>query len=221
MTTIITRLYPDTASAEKVTAQLAEAGMPDRIVDVIAPSDSASEDMAAARVDATAAAAYGDHLTGSRRLVVVRAPFNPIGAARRASEIVDTVSSLDVGLTKEDRHIEEQVASDLLIDLKIMRSHPHMGSTDLDKPGWSTNRGLMSHKFGLRVLSKPKKRSSANSKGGSNFPMGKKIIRSTKHSVIEGGGHPFSNALGIPLLSFRNRVPTSAGKGTITNPDVS
>ncbi len=204
MTTIITRLYPDTASADQVTAELAAAGMPDRIIDVIAPSDTAMADMRAARVSEDAAAAYAEHMSGARRLVVVRAPFNPIGAARRASEIVDTVSSLDVGLAREDRYVEEQVASDLLMDLKIMRSHPHMGSTDLDKPGWSTNRGLMSHKFGMRVLSKPKRRSSASSRGGNNFPLGKKIIRSRKHSVIEGGGHPFSNALGMPLLSFRN-----------------
>lgn len=204
MTTIITRLYPDSESAGQVHAALKDAGMPDSIMDMIAPSDTAKADIQAARVTDASAAIYADHLSGDRRLIVVRAPFNPIGAARTAIGIVDSVSSLDVGITKEDQYVAEQVAGDLLMDLKIMRSHPHMGSFDLDKPGWSEGYGLISHKFGLRILSKPKARNSANSRGGNNFPWPNKIIRSRKHSVIEGGGLPFSTALGIPLLSFRN-----------------
>lgn len=203
MTTIITRLYPDTASTDAVVGELKSAGVPDSIMDVVAPSDNAHADMAGAGVSQSKAAAYGEHLTGNRRLVVVRAPFNPIGAARRIMGIVDSTSSLDVGLEKEDEYVSVQPHGNMLMDLKIMRSHPHMGSTDL-KPGWSAGYGRISHKFGMRILSKPKARTSASSRGGNNFPFGKKIIQSRKNSAIEGGGHPFSNALGIPLLSFKS-----------------
>ncbi|MGR3500897.1 hypothetical protein [Pseudaestuariivita sp.] len=222
MTTIITRLYPDTASADQVAASLSDAGVRQADMDVIAPSDTARAEMAAARVADDKADAYNDHLSGSRRLVVVRAPFNPIGIARRAMGIVDGTSSLDVGLASEDQYIAETADHDLFNSTSILKDHPLMLSSDMARPGWSQRKGLQSAKFGMRMLSKRKKKTSASSKGGNNFP-GKKIIRSSKHSVIEGGGHPFSNALGIPLLSYKvSSIPGDKTiQGTITKPNVS
>ena len=100
MTTIITRLYADDATAQSVVAALVRGGIDADSITVFHSADAAT--LKAARVDATAAAAYAAALIGGRALVLAEVGFNPIGAARKAIKIVGRTPSVDLGLAEED-----------------------------------------------------------------------------------------------------------------------
>lgn len=127
MTTIITRLYPDVATAQAVVAALAAKGHTPDTIDIITSGEAAG--LKAARVGASAAAAYGPALTGGKALVVVRAPFAPIGTARSAMRIVNATPSIKVGLEDEDEYIREDpvvmVRDRVLPPGTFFMSNPH------------------------------------------------------------------------------------------------
>jgi hypothetical protein len=110
MTTIITRLYPDLATAQGVVAALQANGHAASTIDIITQSGDgdAAARMRGARVPAASAAAYGPGIAKGAALVVVRAPFAPMGAARDAMKVVNRTASIDVGLEDEDVYIREQ-----------------------------------------------------------------------------------------------------------------
>jgi hypothetical protein len=83
MTTIIIRLYADAAAAQGVVAALLAEGHSPATVQVITKDGarSAADRMHAARVGATAARAYAGPVGEGRALLVVDAPFAPMGTA--------------------------------------------------------------------------------------------------------------------------------------------
>ena len=109
MTTIITRLYSDVAAAQAVVSALSGKGQNPCTIDVItkdgatAPADR----MRAARVPSASAAAYAPGIAEGRALLVVSAPFAPMGTARRAIMTVNRFPALSVGLADEDVYIRE------------------------------------------------------------------------------------------------------------------
>jgi hypothetical protein len=124
MTTIITRLYQNTAAAQAVVNALLESGHDQDSIDVIA-RDGASDvmdRMRQARVSPTAAAAYADHIGTGRALLVVRADFNPVGAARNAMKVTARFPSIDVGLHDENEYIREQPNPEM--HNSVLRGHP-------------------------------------------------------------------------------------------------
>jgi hypothetical protein len=102
MTTVISRVYKDASAAKKVTAALAEAGFPEPTYEVITAGDGAAEAMAAARVPEGDVEAYAAALTGKAAMLVIRAPFMPLGAARKAIELANAVESLTVDVKSQD-----------------------------------------------------------------------------------------------------------------------
>jgi hypothetical protein len=108
MTTIITRLYESDASAQAVVSGLAEAGFPEKTYETIDNSGNPVADMEAAGVDADAAAAYAAKMGQGNKLVVVRAPFVPFGAAREAMRIADSEPAMDAGVSNENVLIREE-----------------------------------------------------------------------------------------------------------------
>ncbi|MGL6208227.1 MAG: hypothetical protein ACRC14_00150, partial [Paracoccaceae bacterium] len=86
MTTIISRLYSDRAGAEAVAGALHAAGHDADTVHILTGGGTAA--MKAARLSPAAIAAYSKAMTGGQALLVVQAPFNPVGAARSAMKIV-------------------------------------------------------------------------------------------------------------------------------------
>lgn len=107
MTTIITRLYADKATADTVAAALVSGGLKADTITVIGHADAAA--MKAARVPADSAAKYGAAMTGAEALLVVEAGFNPVGAARKATKIVNRTASIKCGVYDEDAYIIESV----------------------------------------------------------------------------------------------------------------
>ena len=180
MTTIITRLYSDVATAQAVVAALAHNGHRPSTIDVITKDGpvSAADRMRAARVPSASAAAYAPAIAEGRALLVVRAPFAPMGTARNAIMTVNRTPALLVGLADEDVYIREEPKVDttgklypgttfFMSNPYRSASHAHiLGSNPISpsKPRTSAIRGgaYMSTKFWPgKLLSAPKVRDSA------------------------------------------------------------
>lgn len=208
MTTIITRLYKDLATAQGVAAELAAAGHDADTIDVIGRDGAGTAEarMAAARVPKASAAVYASGIAKGNALLVVRAPFAPMGTARHAIRVVNRTAAIDVGLADEDVYIREQPKLEktgtVLHGTVFFMSNPHrrlphghiLGSNPIiaSKPRTSAIPGgaYMSTKFWPgKLLSAPKERTSA--------------IR---------GGMLISSIFGIPTLSgdtpSRELIPT-------------
>jgi hypothetical protein len=196
MTTIITRLYQDLATAQGVASELTSAGHLAGNIDVISrDGDGAAETrMLEARVPKDSAAAYAPGVANGAALLVVRAPFAPIGTARHAIKVVNRTPAINAGVADEDHYIREEPKLEktgkLLPGTVYFMSNPHrtamhghiMGSNPISpsKPRTSAiaGGGYMSTKFWpMRLLSAPKERTSA-----------------------AGSGFLFSSLFGIPTL---------------------
>jgi hypothetical protein len=159
-----------------------------------------------AMVSASAATAYGGPVGEGRALLVVNAPFAPMGTALNAIRTVNRFPSIDVGLDDEDLYIREepdvQLEGRVLTGRRFYMSNPNMrlpmghilGSKPIihSRPRTSAIRGgaYMSTKFWpMKLVSKPKKGASA--------------IRGT---------WLFSSLFGLPMLitrwAPREEVPT-------------
>lgn len=196
MTTIITRLYPDLATAQAVSAALTARGHDAATIEVITSrGDGSVEDrLQAARVQAASAAAYAPGIAKGGALLVVRAPFAPMGTARDAIRVVNRTPALNVGLEDEDVYIREQprvdIAGKVLPGTTFFMSNPYRSSTH-------------GHIFGKNPIIESRPRTSAI-RGGAYmskmfWPM--KLVSEPKErtSAIRGG-FLFSSIFGIPTV---------------------
>lgn len=192
MTTIITRLYPDAATAQSVVAALTAKGHLPENIDIIGSGEAAR--LRAARVSAHAAAAYGPALTDGRALVVVRAPFAPMGTALSAMRIVNATPSIKVGLADEDEYIREE--PDVIVKDRLMPP----GTFFMSNPHRSLPRG---HILGSDPIIRGRRATSAMAGGGyistKFWPM--KLVSTGRqaHSAMKGGWL-VSSLFGIPTL---------------------
>ncbi len=124
MTTIITRLFEDNGAAQQAVNDLLGRGHREDYIDIITRDGSGAltERIRAARVGPSAAAAYASHVSQGRALVVVQAPFNPIGAARHAMRVLDGHPSLKIGVANENEYIREDAQVEL--SGSVLRDHP-------------------------------------------------------------------------------------------------
>ncbi|MFN5996909.1 MAG: hypothetical protein ACK47C_15070 [Paracoccaceae bacterium] len=208
MTTIITRLYPDVATATSVSAALQSSGHDPSTIDVItrAGDGSVSDRMKAARVMAPSAAAYAPGIEKGGALLVVRAPFAPMGTARHAIKTVNRTPSLKVGLADEDVYIREQPT--------IARSGSVQSGTVfyMSNPHRNLSHG---HIMGQNPISPSKPRTSAIAGGAYMskmfWPM-KLVSTGRQASSAISGGYLFSSMFGIPTLignlPSREMIPT-------------
>lgn len=158
MSTIVTRLYEDPANADAVVATLKAEGFPEDCMSVVEQRSrrSAQDMIEEAGVPSDVAQQYAQHLSANRALLVVRAPFVPFGAARRAIEVADTYPAFDAGVANQNINIPEEPNPDLF--LSILPSHRLFLTNMLDVRNDLKPRGF-SRVFGIPMLSeKPKKR---------------------------------------------------------------
>jgi hypothetical protein len=109
MTTIITRLYADPATAQAAARDLEGRGHSASYISILTRdgAGSAVERMRGLRVPGAAAAVYAPRIGQGAALLVVTAPFAPIGTARHAIRTLRRHPALDLGLADEDTHIRE------------------------------------------------------------------------------------------------------------------
>lgn len=160
MTTIITRLYPDAVTAQAVVAALLGYGHDQDTIDVIV-KDGASDlmdRMRTSRVGPDAAATYTKHMVGNNNaLLVVRAGYNPVGAARNAIKVAARYGSVDVGLDDENQYVRED--ADTSRNLSLMAGHPLLMSNPHQTPSHG-------HIMGNNPISAPREGRSAMAGGG-------------------------------------------------------
>ncbi len=158
MTTIVTRLYEDPAHADAAVAALKADGFPESAMDVIEQRSrtSAEDQITAAGVPGDVAQQYAQHLTSNRALLVVRAPFVPFGAAKRAIEEADKYPAFNAGVANENMNIPDEADPDMF--LSILTSHRLFLTNMLDVRNDLKPRGF-SQAFRIPLLSeKPKNR---------------------------------------------------------------
>lgn len=104
MTTLISRMYADRATAEDVGAALIAAEFRKKEFDVIGADGGAPVEkrLRAAGVYTTAAKIYAERLAAGGAVLVMRAPF---GESAEAKAILDRFSPMDVGVKRPDGHL--------------------------------------------------------------------------------------------------------------------
>ena len=205
MTTIITRLYPDPAAAQAVADALARQNLNLTSVDIIT-RDAAEARMRRAMVGPVAAAAYAGPVAQGKALLVVNAPFAPMGTALRAIRTVNGFASIDVGLADEDAYIrdepEVQLEGRVFTGTVFFMSNPHRPLP-------------MGHILGSDPIRRRPRRNSAIAGGAymsTKFWPGKLISKHKDKLSVMQGGYLFSSMFGIPTLVKdwppREEVPT-------------
>jgi hypothetical protein len=208
MTTIITRLYKDLATAQAVAGALTSAGHDAGTIDVIGRdgNGSAEDRMGEARVPKASAAAYAGGIAKGAALLVVRAPFAPMGTARHAMRVVNRTAAIDVGLADEDVYVREQPVIEktgrVLHGTVFYMSNPHRSLTH-------------GHILGSNPIKPSKPRTSAIPGGAymsTKFWPGKLLSAPKERSSAIRGGWLVSSMFGIPTLSgdtpSRELIPT-------------
>lgn len=208
MTTIITRLYPDVATATSVATALQSSGHDPATIDVITRSGDGrvADRLQRAGVMSAAASAYAPGIDKGGALLVVRAPFAPMGTARHAIKLVNRTPSLKVGLEDEDVYVRDEPKVD--ISGKVMTGTVFF----MSNPHRSLSHG---HILGQNPILPARPRTSAI-RGGAYmsrmfWPM-KLVSTSRQASSAIRGGFLFSSIFGIPTLigdlPSRELIPT-------------
>jgi hypothetical protein len=195
MTTIITRLFKDTGAAQAAVDDLLERGHDAGYIQLISGSDAGlAERIRAARVSPQATTVYAPMVARGHALLVVRAPFNPMGTARNAIQALARHPSIPVAGVDANEYIREQPSMEarqnLLPGTVFFMSNPHR----------ALGHG---HVFGQNPILPSRERRSAIAGGGymstKFWPM--KLISADRprHSVTD---RPFtlSGMFGIPTL---------------------
>lgn len=229
MTTIISRLYKDESTAKKVMKDLKTRGFPDKLMEMVGAGEDAQSKMEAAHVNSTSAAAYAGKMAEGNAVVVVRAPVTPFGIAKAAMEIVDSKPSIDAGVENENEFIRSSPAPRKSggIPGAILSDHPRFLTPAPSER--KTEPSTITDKFGFQLLSSGPRQSSVMPGGKlmtspphlregerrksvmdeprhmstAFWPMPLLDTSERRSSVRRGGGFPFSEELGLPLLIRR------------------
>jgi hypothetical protein len=199
MTTIITRLYPDPAAAQAVADALARQNLNLTSVDIIT-RDGAADRMRQTMVGPDASAAYAGPVGEGKALLVVNAPFAPMGTALKAIRTVNGFASIDVGLADEDAYIREE--PEVQLEGRVFKGTVFFMS--------NPNRPLpMGHILGSDPIRRRPRRNSAIAGGAymsTKFWPGKLISKHKEKLSVMRGGFLFSSMFGIPTV-IRNWPP--------------
>jgi hypothetical protein len=208
MTTIITRLYPNISAANAAMTALLDIGQDAKTIGIITGTTAggAAAAMKAARLSPVSVDAYARAMTGDQTLLVVQAPFNPIGTARDAIKLLRKHPAMDVGLADEDVYLREYPTTKY--SNSVLKKHPLL----MSNPFRETSHG---HILGNNPIIHSKERTSAMRGGGHMsrrfWPM--KLVSAPKerNSAIRGG-FLFSSLFGLPLViktwASREDLPT-------------
>ena len=202
MTTIITRLYEDTATARGVADALLNNGHDAGTIDILSGEDATVARMTAARVSADAAEAYAPMAAAGKALLIVRAPFAPIGTARNAMRTVDKVASIKVGVADENFYIRETASVETRGS--VMTDHPFFMSNKHRRLGHG-------HILGSNPIKPSRPRTSAI-KGGAYMSTKFWPMRLVSSNAKQGtsairGGWLISKSFGLPTLIGRIETP--------------
>jgi len=204
MTTIITRLYANERSANAVADRLSWEGLPKSAVKVVTGTDKdkIQHRMMQAQVHRDAAPIYAESVAGGTALLIVRATYKPLGAARIVREVTGSRKTIDVGVTQDDiyvRDLPDHAPS-------VLKEHPRF--LTLPSEPEELQRGPISDLVGVHTVSKLRSPTSAI-RGGAFisqkfWPTALVSTKPRRNSVIRGGGTVFSRLFGLPTILRRS-----------------
>ena len=208
MTTIITRLYPDRATAQSVADALAGKVPGLTSIDIITRdgAEPPTARMRAARVPTRSAEAYGPQVTDGKALLIANAPFAPMGTAMKAIRTVNLFAAIAAGVDDEDAYIREEPV--LEMEGRVFKGTVFF----MSNPRRPLPQG---HILGKNPLRPSRPRTSAI-RGGAYmstkfWPM-KLLSRHKDRLSVTKGTFLFSSLFGIPTLvkdwTPRTDVPT-------------
>lgn len=225
MTNIITRVFPDLASARKAVSRLEFRGLSKRDRRIITAGEDAEAQMRRAQVHESAIGPYSELLNAGNVVLAVRAGYRPLGVAAMTRDVMAMHDTVDVG---DDVVQEQRLPWEPDRSPSILKDHPHIFAVDGIEPP-----GRISELFGLPVLKEHRSKRSVISGGrrmsrafwpmpllkrGRNassaisggrhmsrvfWPMPLVSSGRRRRSVIPGGGHPFSRLIGMKTISGR------------------
>lgn len=218
MTKIITRVFPDEAQAQMAVDRLKLKFLPKRDCRIITGGASAEEQLQRAQVHESAIAPYAKHLAAGHAVVVVRAGYKPLQAAKITREILSKFETIDVpGAVEETNAPWTPDRSP-----SILKDHPlFLTNSNVETPGRiSDGLGLppltarktkhsvmpghkrVSRMFWPMPLLKTDRSATSAISGGrymsrAFWPMKLLSTKPRRKSVIPGGDLPFSRRLGL------------------------
>jgi hypothetical protein len=205
MTTVVSRLYDQVETAQRVADQLRAEGFPASTLSVLTSADAAA--MAAARIPASQVAAYVAKMQPGQAVFVCRAQLTPFGAARRAIDLADGAPAI-LGANsylRQTPQMEPGLNSVLPTHPTMMTRDDYVGS------GWAEWRA--SHLFGWHTVSVRRAAPDNLIKGdrvmSRAFWPGKLISdKPRKPSVISGGRLFLSSARSTQSRRTRRGILT-------------
>jgi hypothetical protein len=233
MTTVITRLYDNEETASATARRLNREGLPRHALQVITAKGLSREEIAErmkrASVHDSALTTYADHVAAGNALLVVRATYKPLGAARITRDITARTPVKTVGGVVDDHYLPDGPDH----APSVLKDHPRLLSLDLE-PG-EYKGGPISAEVGIPLLTRGhrnrplhvfrggghmsrwfwplplvtrKRKANSAISGGRHvsrlfWPMPLLTRKERTRSVIRDGALPFSRALGIPTIIRR------------------
>lgn len=205
MTTVVSRLYDQVDTANRVADQLRAEGFPASTISILTSADAAA--MAAARIPAPQAAAYAARMQAGQAVFVCRVELTPFGAARRAMDLADGAPAI-LGANsylRQKPQLERGLNSVLPSHPTVMTRDDYVGS------GWAEFRA--SHLFGFVTVSRrpaaPDNLIRSGNAMSRMFWPGKLIsTKPRKHSVISGGRLFLSSARSTQSRRTRRGIMT-------------
>lgn len=206
MTTIISRVFPDEASARQAAGRLEFRGVPSRACMIITgvDGDALTARMEAARVDDSARKAYAAAVKSGQVVLVVHATYKPLTAATIVRDTLAKFDTVDVGDVVEDYFVPDgpQKAE------SVLKEHPLFLTTPASRNGYEG--GPITKGLGFNMLKPHKARNSAIRGGGFKsrafWPMPLLSTKPRKKSVISGGRYMSKAFWPMPLLSDKPRT---------------
>lgn len=184
MTTIISRVFPDTASAKKAADRLKVRGLPSRALLIIAGSDdeALAAIMETARIDDSARAPYLKAVKSGQAVLVVHATYKPLTAATIVRGTLAKYDTVDMGDVVEDYFVPDGPPK----AESILKDHPLFLTSRSNRN--SHQGGLISKGLGFNLLKPHKDRNSATRGGGFTsrlfWPMPLLSKKERKSSVL-------------------------------------
>ena len=215
MTTVITRVFENEASALKAVEKLEFRRIPSRASNVFtAPADgdvdALKAQMARAKVHETAVDTYAQHVMAGRALLVVRTTYKPLTAATIARQVLAKRETIDVGDVVNDYYMADGPEP----AKSVMKEHPLFLTARIDKSKYDGR--PVSQGLNIPLLRQHRTRNSAISGGGFKsrafWPMPLLSKKERSLSVISGGRH-MSRAFWPGSLISRKKRNSSVIRG--------
>jgi hypothetical protein len=205
MTTVVSRLYDQLDTANRVAAQLRGDGFPEQTIAIVTSADLAA--MTTAGVPAGVASGYVRQIQAGQAVLVCRAPFTPFGAARRAMEVADSATALaaDNSYIRKEPKLEQHLNS-------VLTSHPMMMTReDYVGSGWAEWRAT--HTLGWPTVTRRREAPDNLLKG--RGPMSRlfwpgKLLSDKPRAlrVISGRRHFLTSARSVSAHRSRSKILT-------------